>query len=31
MPKLSHYASYAGLVAALLFGFLVTLHAGVMF
>lgn len=31
MPKLSHYVSYIGLAAALLFGFLVTVHAGAMF
>jgi hypothetical protein len=31
MPKLSHYVSYVGLAAALLFGFLVTVHAGAMF
>ncbi len=31
MPKLSQYVSYAGLVAALVFGFFVTVHAGMVF
>ena len=31
MPKLPQYVSYVGLVAALVFGFVVTLYAGLMF
>ncbi len=31
MPKLSQYASYAALAAALILGFAVTAHAGALF
>ncbi len=31
MPKLSQYVSYAALIAALFFGFVVTVHVGMSF
>jgi hypothetical protein len=31
MPKLSQYVSYAALAAALLLGFVVTMHTGMFF
>ncbi len=31
MPKLSQYVSYAALAAALVLGFVITMHAGMMF